>query len=354
MDQLVRTVVDGYHDLMDNKSDPRVNGWFLMSGPLPTAIICLTYAYCVKVLGPKLMEDRKPMDLRRVMIFYNLFQVIFSYWLFKESLVAGWGGHYSLSCQPVDYSNDPLAVQMTHACWWYYISKFTEFFDTIFFVLRKKNEQVSTLHVIHHGLMPMSVWFGVKFTPGGHSTFFGLLNTFVHIIMYSYYLLAALGPKMQPYLWWKRYLTTLQMIQFVAVMVHAFQLLFIDCNYPKAFVWWIGLHAVLFYFLFRNFYQEAYIKKAAAKVAKNSASAAVENKKESTLQSNGNAKVNEDSDGIRSNGKNCPASSGNKDNKAEIYANNYKMATGYISGNGLRSRVFIDDSREEPAANNYS
>lgn len=36
----------------------------------------------------------------------------------------------------------------------------------IFFVLRKKNNHVSTLHVIHHGCMPMSVWFGVKFTPG--------------------------------------------------------------------------------------------------------------------------------------------------------------------------------------------
>lgn len=36
----------------------------------------------------------------------------------------------------------------------------------IFFVLRKKNDHISTLHVIHHGVMPMSVWFGVKFTPG--------------------------------------------------------------------------------------------------------------------------------------------------------------------------------------------
>lgn len=35
-----------------------------------------------------------------------------------------------------------------------------------FFVLHKKFEHVSTLHVIHHGCMPLSVWFGVKFTPG--------------------------------------------------------------------------------------------------------------------------------------------------------------------------------------------
>nr|CAH7747780.1 unnamed protein product [Callosobruchus chinensis] len=109
--------------------------------------------------------------------------------------------------------------------------------------------------------MPMSVWFGVKFTPGGHSTFFGFLNTFVHIIMYGYYFLAALGPQYQKYLWWKKYLTALQMVQFILVMVHAFQLLFIDCDYPKAFVWWIGMHAVMFYFLFSNFYKQTYHKK---------------------------------------------------------------------------------------------
>jgi hypothetical protein len=49
-------------------------------------------------------------------------------------------------------------------------------------------------------------------------------------------------------------------------MVHAFQLLFIDCNYPKAFVWWIGLHAVMFYFLFADFYKQAYKKKQMRKV----------------------------------------------------------------------------------------
>lgn len=134
--------------------------------------------------------------------------------------------------------------------------------------------------------------------------------------MYSYYLLAAFGPKMQPYLWWKKYLTTLQMVQFVLVMVHAFQLLFIECNYPKAFVWWIGLHAILFYFLFRDFYNQAYNKKMRLSV----------DKRNGVIKNGGdNVQQNED----------------NK--KEEIYAGQYKMATGYISENGLRNRVFIDN-----------
>lgn len=94
------------------------------------------------------------------------------YFVFPQSLVSGWGGHYSFRCQPVDYSHNPIAMRMARGCWWYYISKFVEFTDTIFFVLRKKNDHISTLHVIHHGCMPMSVWFGVKFTPGKRSIYF--------------------------------------------------------------------------------------------------------------------------------------------------------------------------------------
>ncbi|XP_011301940.1 elongation of very long chain fatty acids protein AAEL008004 [Fopius arisanus] len=341
---IVMQYVDRFHEILDKNADSRTTNWFLMSSPFPTLFICLSYVYIVKVIGPKLMENRKPFQLKNVLIAYNLIQVIFSTWLFYESLMGGWWGHYSFRCQPVDYSNSPTAIRISMAGWLtgdyslrcqpvdysdrpqvlrvgvlqslisnnyckinIYIftiqprimknshatvpSIFINIHQCndidllfhrvhsifqIFFVLRKKNNHVSTLHVIHHGCMPMSVWFGVKFTPGGHSTFFGLLNTFVHIIMYGYYLLAALGPQMQPYLWWKKYLTALQMIQFVAIMIHAFQLLFIECNYPKAFVWWIGLHAVMFFFLFNEFYKESYAHSKNSKSrAKSAAMAAV-------------------------------------------------------------------------------
>ncbi|KAK9871683.1 hypothetical protein WA026_014132 [Henosepilachna vigintioctopunctata] len=253
------SIVNNY---LNKYQDSRTANWMLMSSPFYTLGICLSYVYIVKVLGPKLMENRKPFHLQNVLILYNFLQVIFSAWIFYEIAMNGWlTGEYNWRCQPVDYSNKPSTIRMVHMSWWYYFSKFTEFFDTFFFVLRKKYDQVSTLHVIHHGVMPMSVWFGVKFTPGGHSTFFGFLNTFVHIIMYLYYMLSAMGPHMQKYLWWKKYVTTLQMVQFVGIMAHAFQLLFIDCNYPRAFVWWIGMHAVMFFFLFKEFYKNAYIKR---------------------------------------------------------------------------------------------
>jgi hypothetical protein len=41
-----------------------------------------------------------------------------------------------------------------------------------------------------------------------------MVNSFIHVVMYSYYGLSALGPHMQKYLWWKRYLTMMQLVSF--------------------------------------------------------------------------------------------------------------------------------------------
>lgn len=45
------------------------------------------------------------------------------------------------------------------------------------------------------------------------TAFFGAtINSGIHVLMYGYYGLAAFGPKIQKYLWWKKYLTIIQMV----------------------------------------------------------------------------------------------------------------------------------------------
>lgn len=44
-----------------------------------------------QVVGPKLMENRKPFQLKNTLIVYNLFQVLFSTWLFYEVRFFGFG-----------------------------------------------------------------------------------------------------------------------------------------------------------------------------------------------------------------------------------------------------------------------
>ena len=54
-------------------------------------------------------------------------------------------------------------LQALSLAWWFYLSKFIDFFDSIFFILRKKFDHLSPLHVIHHSTLPFMSWFGPKF-----------------------------------------------------------------------------------------------------------------------------------------------------------------------------------------------
>merc|ERR1719184_58880 len=104
----------------------------------------------------------------------------------------------------------------------------------VYFVLKKKFAHLSPLHVIHHSTLPFLCWWGPRFVGGGQSGFGPFLNSGVHTLMYLYYLLAACGPSLKPYLWWKKYLTTIQLVQFVLVFFHALQPLILTCDYPVA------------------------------------------------------------------------------------------------------------------------
>ena len=133
----------------------------------------------------------------------------------------------------------------------YFLSKFTDFFETIIFVLGKRFDMINTYHVAHHSIMPVSVWWGVKFLPGGHATFFGFLNAFVHVVIYSYLVLTTSFPKIKPYFgWWKTFMPIFQVAQFALIFLHSFQLFYKnECNFPMAFVYFIGGHGVLFFLI---------------------------------------------------------------------------------------------------------
>ncbi|XP_071487643.1 very long chain fatty acid elongase 7-like [Diadema antillarum] len=260
MAQVLGNYLQQFDEFVDRHRDPRVDGWLLMDSVWPGTFLVVIYLIIVW-FGPKLMEHREPFKLREVLIVYNLAMVLLSFCLVLGFARGGWLNGYTYGCQLVDYGSSPKALVMLHTCWWFYFSKFIEMWDTFFFILRKKKNQISFLHVFHHAIMPFTWWIGVKFVPGGFGTFHSFLNSMIHFLMYTYYGLAAFGPQMQKYLWWKKYMTKLQLLQFTLVMLHCSQLLFIDCPYPKFFVWVIASYGFIFFFLFANFYIQAYLKK---------------------------------------------------------------------------------------------
>lgn len=240
------------------QADPRVANWLLMQDYYP---FCLVGLYLLFVwLAPKFMQSREPFQLKWTLFLYNMGLVIMNYHICSELFTTSWKLGYSYSCQKVNYTDDRDEMRIAKALWWAYFSKVVEFLDTVFFILRKKNNQVSFLHVYHHATIFPIYWISVKWVAGGQSFFWAMINSFVHVIMYSYYGVAALGPEYQKYLWWKKYLTRLQLAQFVAGMAHAAQSRAVGCDYPPWMQWALIIYGATILLLFLNFYFHAYIE----------------------------------------------------------------------------------------------
>ncbi|XP_064482570.1 very long chain fatty acid elongase AAEL008004-like [Ornithodoros turicata] len=247
-------------DYLHLPQDPRTKDWVMVKYPSMVLSTIGLYLYFVKVWGPNYMKGRQPYNLKTAILLYNAFMVVAStVFLVRILSLTYVGGGYSLFCQGLDYSTAPMAMELLNVYWWLRIVRLADFLDTIFFVLRKKFSQVSALHVVHHALVALDCWFWHRIGTDGHSSFIICLNTFVHVVMYSYYLLSSLGPHMQKYLWWKRYLTQLQITQFIVAMFHGSIPLFYDCGYPKLYVYFAMPQGVLFLYLFFQFYFKVYI-----------------------------------------------------------------------------------------------
>jgi elongation of very long chain fatty acids protein 7 len=62
------------------------------------------------------MENRKPFNLRKTIIIYNLFQVVLSFKIFYNAATLGWlttGDHaYNWRCQQIDRSPTGIPMQV--------------------------------------------------------------------------------------------------------------------------------------------------------------------------------------------------------------------------------------------------
>ncbi|GBL99721.1 hypothetical protein AVEN_249757-1 [Araneus ventricosus] len=74
--------------------------------------------------------------------------------------------------------------------------------------------------------------------------------------MYSYYCLSALGPAMAKYLWWKQYLTLLQIVQFVLILLYLFVEFLNGCVKLNNTEIALAAHVSFMLFLFLDFYKK--------------------------------------------------------------------------------------------------
>lgn len=257
-----------FSDFWLNSGDERTSKLpFVGAGPWKLIYATLVYLYLIKWLLPALMRPLKALELNWLIRVYNLLMVVCNLWAFYHGARILNFGINCFGCEIINHKDySAKAIELLHYGWLFYMSRLVEWLDTIFFVLRKKERQVTKLHVFHHSFVPLISWTYLKYHPGYTVAFFPFVNTFVHSIMYTYYLLATFGPKIQPFLWWKRYLTSLQIAQFVLILIQLASIPLTNndqCQYPRVFLYVALAGATLFLWLFYTYYVDTYSKQTA-------------------------------------------------------------------------------------------
>ncbi|XP_072940387.1 very long chain fatty acid elongase 7-like isoform X2 [Epargyreus clarus] len=253
--------MDKYIDSLKIGKSALVDSWFMMSSPMPIISVVVAYLIFIRV-GPRVMKNRQPLKMHKLLSYYNAAQVVLAAMLcvkvFKLNLFRD--GILYAGCRYPSNTQNPMLLDLG---WWYFFAKFTELLDTVFFVLRKKDKQMTFLHVYHHVIMALYSWSYLKFAASGEGAVLALLNSVVHVVMYTYYLLSGLGPRFQKYLWWKKYVTTMQLIQFVLMLSYCAWTYFSPrCQYATGFTYFISTNVTIFLILFLNFYSKSYKSKA--------------------------------------------------------------------------------------------
>lgn len=101
---------------------------------------------------------------------------------------------------------------------------------------------------------------------GGSLIFTALLNSIVHIFMYTYYSVALFGPGVQAKLiWFKKSITIIQIVQFLMLLTNALASTVPSCNSAKWFLIFYIPNIFLLLFMFVKFYSKNYLRKKTTK-----------------------------------------------------------------------------------------
>lgn len=138
----------------------------------------IMYYSCLQKLARSLASSRSFFQIYANWTKWLVFLILYYF----KSIKYGWKGLNSLKCYEADFSENEAAVKLAGIFWYNMMLKAVEFIETVIFALRKKNNQISTLHVYHHVSTFCIGWTSCKYLPGK------LLKNYIkfHIIILNF------------------------------------------------------------------------------------------------------------------------------------------------------------------------
>lgn len=225
---------------------------FPLMNPFHVLLIALSYLAILLVGRFWMSKLKRPANVKGLQIVHNAFLVLLSLFMCVEGFVQTKiiGGYYWFGNPLDEQTSNGQAI--ARVMWVFYWSKILEFNDTFIMILRQSFRQVTFLHVYHHTTIFVIWWAVIYYGPGGDAVFSVILNSFVHVIMYSYYLSTTIG---YPLNFIKPYITIIQMTQFMLMIIQSLCDVIIDYKgYPRFLVWTLFFYMISLLVLFLNFF----------------------------------------------------------------------------------------------------
>ena len=228
------------------------SGWPLVDFEGALGVL-VAYALGVACLVGYMRRDPEfKAELPTVALLYNMTQVVLCGYMTLESVMVASRHNYTWICNKIQ-PDAPMAKLL----WLFHLSKVLDLVDTVFIVLGRRWRQLTFLHLYHHSSIFAFYWINVNVNYDGDIYLTVLLNSFVHCVMYMYYVVALHTRAV----WWKKWLTRMQMIQFAIMICQSSYLLNAGAsctNVPPAVVAAYGLYIGSMLGLFLRFYLISY------------------------------------------------------------------------------------------------
>ena len=257
---------DGVENFKWDRSLPFAHWYY----PVTAAI-----AYWVVILGvKKIMSYQKTgFELKPLLAIHNLLLSVGSLYILINTIESLYNQYQEYRLEGLICHLDVYQGSTWFWSYVFYLTKYYELIDTLFLVLRKK--PLTKLHTIHHTVVLLMFWTYMDF--GLPNQWIQSINNLaVHVFMYYYFSYMALPRWMQKFLpsvWWRRYLTQMQIIQFFADFILTFiNLAIFDSCYDRFIetvasdiyiltaVIFCNAVGIMFIFMFTNFYIQTYLR----------------------------------------------------------------------------------------------
>jgi len=246
---------------------------------LEKALIPLTCYAGLLVFGWLFMREGRVMLNKHILyalkFVYNFLQIFLSGHIAVEGVKLMYRHNIYIFFTSHDQCTvyDPTNPLVMNYVWLFYMTKILDFMDTFFIIVSGKTSQFTFLHIYHHFYLLIIFWINTNVAVGNEMFACIMVNAFVHTLMYSYYLISMHTEN----IWWKKYLTVIQITQFVLLMINGALEYRVDCAMPRRVRQMYLFTMFIFIVLFSKLYFATYSRKKIPPIRKSWTSAKTNN-----------------------------------------------------------------------------